>query len=302
VPRDVESTLRGYPHAVWFVVFFATILPIFGLVAAGLLVGTLKLLEYLHVPSNIVGWAGQIPFWGLIYPFYRYYPVRYGRLLGEYVIPSLVRWAAKAQETMLARLRLPDLPEQPILCVRAAGDEAKRHLELVRGVADTVYWVWNSRVYLGIALALSVVAFLWPTLLPQWWQERYRGTLDLIQWSFATGIGAAIIISLAHFVALAIFPRLVRGHGGGFGQESLLDNMLLQISARPTPEGIDVVEREYNLEACGLRHSGLYEDERVISDIAHWIRSSHADSEPSEPASEIGRPAFVAAYGSSLNS
>jgi hypothetical protein len=150
------------------------------------------------------------------------------------------------------------VPEQQVLCVRAAGDEAKRHLELVRGVADTPYWVWNARVYIGIALVVAVVAFLWPTLLASWWRETSYGTLGVIG-SAATGVTVAILISLVHFVALAIFPQLVRGHGGGFGQESILDNMLLQISTRPTPDGVDLVDREYNLEGISFRHSGLYE-------------------------------------------
>jgi hypothetical protein len=68
-----------------------------------------------------------------------------------------------------------------------------------------------------------------------------------------------------------MFPRFVRGHGGGFGQESFLDNMSLHISARSMPEGVDAVDREYHLDSTGLRHSGLYDDERIINDIADWV-------------------------------
>jgi hypothetical protein len=89
--RDIDSTLRAYPHVVWVVVFFATILPIFVLAAVGLVLGTLNLLEYLHVRSNIVPWAAQIPFWGLIFLFGRYYNVWYDRLIHGRLIPALLR-------------------------------------------------------------------------------------------------------------------------------------------------------------------------------------------------------------------
>jgi hypothetical protein len=70
---------------------------------------------------------------------------------------------------------------------------------------------------------------------------------------------------------MALVPRFVRAHALGFGQETVLDNLLVSISAATAPDGFDVDEKEYVLTAKGLHHSGLYEDDQVLADVAEWI-------------------------------
>ena len=66
------------------------------------------------------------------------------------------------------------------------------------------------------------------------------------------------VFSATFAILLALIPKITRSHGLGFGQESVLDNMLVKISTSTTPPA-GFTKRGYRFKARGLRHQLLYE-------------------------------------------
>lgn len=231
----------------------------------------------------------------------------------------LLSWADRERRGIMGRLGLPGGDGPPVLCVQARGDEAARHLSMVRLAGDIPYWLWLGGLYAVLFLVAAGSALAWPELLPpllqdpygftrrfagQFWPEAaawppddafpwLKMTDSLMRWrplwwivgAVAGGMGAVMLVLFVHLAAMVLVPRLVRAHALGFGQETVLDNLLVRIGAKPIPSGFPVQLQEYNIACEGLRHSGLYEDPQVLADIAAWIR-------------EPGKPRFRHAYRS----
>jgi hypothetical protein len=112
---------------------------------------------------------------------------------------------------------------------------------------------------------------LWPQWVPDWMRpEPHHSRLGH---TFDKAMMAAFVLiiafSLSHAIIIAFVPWLLRGHGLAFGQERILDNLLVSIGVGQTPETGEVTLRSYPMK--GFRHSGFYNDGRVVADIAKWM-------------------------------
>jgi hypothetical protein len=164
----------------------------------------------------------------------------------------------------------------PVLNAQVKGDEPARWLRLLRRVSEPT---GDSRAVLGMA-AILALAFA-ATLI---WSFAKDGTLSgsLIDSALAiTVVGAltylawllmlAVGLGMSHLIFI-MMPLLVRAHGAGFGEWSVLANWLAVIEARDTPGGDFRVETFRVAPAGkGLRHSRIYSDAQVIERVCLWL-------------------------------
>jgi hypothetical protein len=180
-------------------------------------------------------------------------------------------WLGIKQREILKRLRLPNLYGPAIFCAYTPGDEAGRHLVIARFLAGIPRWFWTLWFYLFLFFGTFAVGILWPQLVPDWihpspHHSRLGPTFDK---ALMTAFAIIISFSLLHAIIIVLVPWLLRGHGFAFGQEGILDNLLVNIGVSHEPEAGAVTSRSYAMR--GFRHSGFYNDERVVSDIAEWM-------------------------------
>lgn len=192
---------------------------------------------------------------------------------------KLTAWAASQQERIISRLKLPEHPV-PMLCVHVPGDEAGWWLQATRELAELPYRAWKKRMAWGIFL-LALVYGLWG------YRNALQGGLPIKDVWFLL-VGAAVkagltVLSVAVFwqVLMVIHPRIIRSHSGAFGGEGFRDNWLARIGTSIVPEGRGMSVTRHAAPASGLlkngrfelRHSSMYNNEGVASEIVAWIRT-----------------------------
>jgi hypothetical protein len=216
----------------------------------------------------------------------------------------LSAWAQRSQQAVLERLGLPHAGPR-VFCAVARGDEARRHLWWVTATGDIPYWLWLVVPYAAVGLFAATTFMAWPEYLPDVLRDPYQFTKDfaavywppeLANWQPRTewdrwydqfltgmqpaaqaagaalaGLGVMMVVQVCHLVVMATVPRLLRSNPLGFGQETILDNLLAVIDVTDTPETWLVDQRHYTFGNVGLRHSALYEDHQVLADVAAWI-------------------------------
>lgn len=195
------------------------------------------------------------------------------------------------------------LARTPTLNVGTPLDEAAWYLRTLRWLAGLPFWLWRPHwmtaalllVYgvLGLILVLGIV--------PEAVMEVANANLpelgipSAIGYLFAltafVGVPALIAASIALLLQglMLTFPRVIRASVLGFGGESLVDNLLVDISVADQPRAahVETVSR-WLLPARGSRFFGwrtvqpalahclLYDDDRMIDRVLEWIASKPA--------------------------
>jgi len=164
----------------------------------------------------------------------------------------------------------------PILNAQVERDEAALWLRALRWASEPR---GDSRVVILLAAVFALV--LGGFLFWAWIQD---GHLTESLFSFALSLALVTVATLSvwmvmlalgfvmsHFIFIMV-PLLIRAHGGGFGEWSLIANWLAVIDARAEPAGGFQLE-SFRIAGAGkgLRHSQIYEDERVIERICKWL-------------------------------
>jgi hypothetical protein len=91
----------------------------------------------------------------------------------------------------------------------------------------------------------------------------------------ATVIVLSLAVTAVAQVTCILWAKLFRGHALGFGEEGVIKNWLVAISATSHPPNAERVRDEvFSVKGDGLHHSLLYEDQAVLSVISGWLRAS----------------------------
>jgi hypothetical protein len=197
--------------------------------------------------------------------------------------------AATSKSDTLVRTRFPHVQGVPFLCVSFAGDEAGIFLRSIQRAAEVPFRLWSIilDVTLFVSKGIQYTAYI-PDIPGFPLSAAVNGGRILVVGALA--IFAALLLLL--LVPLAMVPKLVRGHGLGFGHETIVENLLVSsaVSVRPNTSAPPPLVTEYALvKAVGrvgsaqllrrivegrLLHSLAYEDDIVLGDIAQWFEST----------------------------
>jgi len=208
-------------------------------------------------------------------------------LFQKFITPHLVRALFRISGKRAAK-RLADaisfeaMPQTHILSFGYPRDEAGLLLDTLEMTTRAPTWIMDKVLGLGM-IAVAVIVFAGPVvgfataaledLVGGFDGERVG---DLI----ATAGTAIIVGGLGIFLlfgAIRYVLSFLRGHPGGFGWERPSVHNWADIGASPAPEvpeakSIFTQTVPYHTTATGgLRHSGLYEDTRILNAIAYWM-------------------------------
>jgi hypothetical protein len=143
-------------------------------------------------------------------------------------------------------------------------------------VAACPHWLWNGLIY----VPFMVLVFLLALILGDSFLAQMHGKAGLarLAGAFQATLGLAMVVGTVHLGLMALIPKLTRALGLGFGQESVVDNLLVDIRSTPTPGSFPgLTERRFtSVEGGWLLHSRLYEAGESIADIARFIRAGAA--------------------------
>lgn len=227
-----------------------------------------------------------------------------GRLLQRLLRFRLGRFVLRKQGRLARRLQLPSL-EKPVLALGVRFDEAALWLRALYWAAELPFRLWHPTV-------VVVLSLLWPLpwLLnePTPAAQAASGTVPIVVpflnlviggWGQAGGlpianqvvplamltillatlvyplgvVSAAALLTLLFQGWTALWSRVLRGHGAGYG-EGLLDNWLLNIVTVALP-ALTRELAEYRVVSAGgiagLRHSALYRNPETVDHLAEWI-------------------------------
>ncbi|MBT9612003.1 MAG: hypothetical protein IV108_01920 [Burkholderiales bacterium] len=202
-----------------------------------------------------------------------------GTLAGE--IPLFILWLKKDQlpakfaawqKATLDKLTLPTSIRQRMLCLSIRRDEAGGLLKGMHSVAAWPHWLWDGLLYLPLMLFIFLAALIFGDAFLS--QMSGKVGWDKITGAFNAALGWGILIGFVHLLVMAILPRFTRALSIGFGQESIVDNLLVDIRSDPAPADIPgLIHQQYVIDSGGLlAHSRLYQSDEVISDIAAFIQ------------------------------
>jgi hypothetical protein len=209
-----------------------------------------------------------------------------------------LRLARKANASLIARLRpmleryqrrrakeydVGEAVPLPVLNVQVAHDEPGLWLRMLQRLSETQ---GDARAAAGLATVLALVflvAFGWNILHDP---EATESVFSLAFFVLFTAAGTLLIwlgLLLFYFVVahatFMLVPFVFRGHGLGFGDWSLFANWLMLIQARPEPpSGHRVDSMRVHAQGKGLRHSRVYDDDRVIARITQWLTQTPRES------------------------
>jgi hypothetical protein len=188
-------------------------------------------------------------------------------------VPYLIRWMfwgnpefeceRSLRRRLIDRYRLPELPEDRLLLVRVAGDEASAGLSVAQFVSrfstlaagaphDLAYAAVNSLENYGrgkrlrhrIARAVAVIL-----------------TAGLQILVYLGGVIAGVLMIP---VCLILAP---------FGADAVLLGPFVDLSVEVAPPGsFRIIQYEPSRRTGGLYHSRVYGDVRVLETVGHWIR------------------------------
>jgi pimeloyl-ACP methyl ester carboxylesterase len=226
-------------------------------------------LPYPFLLGGLVGLCGVV-FWGGLRVSRRLHPWLVAQLR-----PRIERYQRKLVNDYNHRAPHPI----PVLNAQVERDEPALWLRALRWMSEPQ---GDSRAVIMLAAVFALITG--GSLV---WQFIYdaRATESLFSMTFfATYIVVSMILvwlimlavgfGFSHLIFIAM-PVLFRAHGGGFGEWSLFANWLVLIEARTEPAG------GYRLESFriaaqgkGLRHSQIYEDDRVIARIGQWLTNN----------------------------
>ena len=202
-----------------------------------------------------------------------------GTLAGE--IPLFILWLKKDempakfaawQKATLDKLMLPTPIRQRLLCLSIRRDEAGRLLKGMHRIAAWPHWLWDSLLYLPLMLIIFLLALIFGDAFLA--QMSGKAGWDRVTGALNAALGWGMLIGFGHLLIMAILPRFTRALGIGFGQESIVDNLLVDIRSEPVPADFPgLIHKQYKIDSGGmLAHSRLYQSDEAISDIAAFIQ------------------------------
>lgn len=199
-------------------------------------------------------------------------------------IPLFILWVKKDQlpakfaawqQATLAKLKLPTPTHQHIQCMSIRRDEAGHLLRAMHAIGAWPHWLWDSVIYVPLFLILFLLALiLGDTFLTS---MHGKTGWDRVTGAFDAALGWSLIVGFIHLLVMSILPKITRALGIGFGQESIVDNLLVDIRSDVVPADIPgLAHQQYTIEGGGLAHSRLYQNDTVIADISAFIQGNTA--------------------------
>lgn len=180
-------------------------------------------------------------------------------------------WFSRRQERTIERLALPTPTRQRVLSLSIRRDEAGGGLKAMYAIAAWPHWLWDGLIYVPLLL----VVFLLALTLGDSFLSSMSGKTGFARLggAFQAALGWGILIGFGHLLVMTFLPRLTRALGLGFGQESLVDNLVVDIRSELTPEDFPgLSHRQFSTLSGGfLAHSRLYQSEEVVPHIARFI-------------------------------
>ena len=192
----------------------------------------------------------------------------------EAILRRLPRW----QQRTLDRLQFPEPRRQRMRCLSIRHDEARGWLDVWYAIAAWPHWLWNGMLYVPFMLAVTVLALVFGDAFLA--SMHGRAGVARLTGALQAALSWALLVGTAHLALMTFVPACTRAIGLGFGQESILDNLLVDIRSAVTPGAFSVVTEQRFPSASGgwLRHSRLYESNESVADIAEFVRRGPAAS------------------------
>lgn len=167
----------------------------------------------------------------------------------------------------------------PVLNAQVERDEPALWLRALRRMSEPQA---DSRAVLTMAAVFALligVSFVWafihdPSATESLLSMTFYATFTVISMILVWLLMLVLGFGFSHLIFIAM-PVLFRAHGGGFGEWSLFANWLVLIEARPEPAG-DYQLESFRIDAQGkgLRHSQIYNDDRIIARIGQWLTNN----------------------------
>lgn len=260
-----------------------------------ILIGTLVTACFIFLVSALSGdWFGEIGrmvCWAMVvatvlFAVWFFNPlIPFGEeLLSTWLSGTFLTKLQERQADTIEKMSALAMPDLPMLAVYASKDEARKALRLVDRIGESPFVILKV-LSLGaglMAAAMPVLSYLRPLhdLLSKG-SEEFRTMAGIV---LAIVVGLPILFLISHVPTL-IFSLSRRV---GYWDDSALDYLLTRLFVSPVPalvrSGAETKQlqdasvhraRSYDLSrrhiGLALRHSVIYEDERVISDVACWI-------------------------------
>jgi hypothetical protein len=138
------------------------------------------------------------------------------------------------------------------------------------------HWLWDSAMYFLMFLLIFLLAAIFGDSL--FASMAGKEGLDRLSGAWNAALGLVLIIATIHALAMSLIPRVTRALGVGFGQESLLDNLLVDIRSAVTPPNAEryTWTKYRTAEGGWLRHSRLYQNPESVEEVARFISASPA--------------------------
>lgn len=206
---------------------------------------------------------------------------RFGVRVGHYVEDRVRPRLQAIQEEIVASLNA-DFGDTPVLNVQARRDEAALYLRVIERIASVPYRAW-SPLAMGAAFlvitAVFVSGYAYVMIGSDDWRQAPLEALGGFILGLLVYVATVIVLSLALTavaqVTCILWAKLFRGHALGFGEEGVIKNWLVAISATSHPSNAERVRDEvFIVKGDGLHHSLLYEDQAVLRLISGWLRAS----------------------------
>lgn len=206
----------------------------------------------------------------------------------EWLWPYLARlwhrFSGKRSAVRLANnLRLHKMPETNVVSFTYPGDEAGRLLDILEltTVLPTrvIRIIENYGSLVGGALFTAFLALAFATGLVENFIEFDGDALGSVLGGGLAFLIVGAIALWAHLMVARYVLSLLRGHPWGFGWERPSIHSHVNIVVEPKadlPASKSYVHNEVPFLAVEdgkkrLRHCGLYEDQRILKAIGHWI-------------------------------
>jgi len=180
-------------------------------------------------------------------------------------------------------LRFAPVPKTHILSFVYPGDEAGRFLEVLEATTAwptrAIRWIKDRASIVGGALFLLVIALsVVTTIAADFITFDSKAVEDYVSSGFAYIIMATIHV-LITLAMLRYVLSFLRGHPAGFGWERPSIHAHVDVgvdTAADVPTARSNVSQVVPFTASedarrGLRHSGLYEDRRILKALAYWM-------------------------------